>query len=47
MDFEFSDRCKELRERLLAFMDDHVYPDRVRLRGAARASRATRTPTRR
>jgi acyl-CoA dehydrogenase len=26
MDFEFSDRCKELRERLLAFMDGHVYP---------------------
>jgi acyl-CoA dehydrogenase len=25
MDFEFSDRCKELRERLLAFMDEHVY----------------------
>jgi len=26
MDFEFSDRCAELRERLLAFMDEHVYP---------------------
>jgi acyl-CoA dehydrogenase len=26
MDFEFSDRCKELRERLLAVMDEHVYP---------------------
>jgi acyl-CoA dehydrogenase len=26
MDFEHSDRCKELRERLLAFMDEHVYP---------------------
>ena len=26
MDFEFSDRCKDLRERLLAFMDEHVYP---------------------
>ncbi|MCW2991601.1 MAG: putative acyl-CoA dehydrogenase [Solirubrobacterales bacterium] len=26
MDFELSDRCQELRERLLAFMDDHVYP---------------------
>jgi acyl-CoA dehydrogenase len=26
MDFELSDRCKELRERLLAFMDDHVHP---------------------
>ncbi len=26
MDFEFSDRCNELRERLIAFMDEHVYP---------------------
>jgi acyl-CoA dehydrogenase len=26
MDFEFSDRCTELRERLIAFMDEHVYP---------------------
>ncbi len=26
MDFEFSDRCRALREGLLAFMDEHVYP---------------------
>jgi acyl-CoA dehydrogenase len=26
MDFAFSDSCQELRERLLAFMDEHVYP---------------------
>jgi acyl-CoA dehydrogenase len=26
MDFELSDRCKDLREQLLAFMDEHVYP---------------------
>src|SRR3981081_3483356 len=26
MEFELTDRCNELRERLLAFMDDHVYP---------------------
>ena len=26
MDFELSDRAKELREQLLAFMDEHVYP---------------------
>jgi acyl-CoA dehydrogenase len=26
MDFELTDRCKELREGLLAFMDEHVYP---------------------
>jgi acyl-CoA dehydrogenase len=27
MDFELTDRCKELRERLLAFMDEHIYPN--------------------
>jgi acyl-CoA dehydrogenase len=26
MDFEFSDRCKELRERLLSFMDEFILP---------------------
>jgi acyl-CoA dehydrogenase len=26
MEFELSNRCTELRERLLAFMDEHVYP---------------------
>jgi acyl-CoA dehydrogenase len=26
MDFAFSDRCDELRDRLLAFMDEHAYP---------------------
>ncbi|HTU87721.1 MAG TPA: acyl-CoA dehydrogenase family protein [Solirubrobacteraceae bacterium] len=26
MDFAFSDRCQDLRERLLAFMDEHIYP---------------------
>jgi acyl-CoA dehydrogenase len=27
MDFDYSDRCKELRNRLLAFMDEHIYPN--------------------
>jgi len=27
MDFDYSDRCKELQTRLLAFMDEHVYPN--------------------
>jgi acyl-CoA dehydrogenase len=27
VDFELTDRCKELRERLLAFMDEHIYPN--------------------
>ncbi len=26
MDFELSDRTKDLREQLLAFMDEHIYP---------------------
>jgi acyl-CoA dehydrogenase len=26
MDFQFSDRCEQLRKQLLAFMDEHVYP---------------------
>jgi acyl-CoA dehydrogenase len=27
MDFDYSDRCKELQGKLLAFMDQHVYPN--------------------
>jgi acyl-CoA dehydrogenase len=27
MDFEYSARCKELQARLLAFMDEHIYPN--------------------
>jgi acyl-CoA dehydrogenase len=27
MDFDYSDRCKDLRTRLLAFMDEHIYPN--------------------
>ena len=26
MDFEPSQRCSEFKERLTAFMDEHVYP---------------------
>ncbi|MEU0313102.1 acyl-CoA dehydrogenase family protein [Nocardioides sp. NPDC006273] len=26
MDFKFSDRCKEYQEKLLTFMDEHIYP---------------------
>ena len=29
MDFAYSSRCEELRTRLLAFMDEHVYPNEV------------------
>ena len=27
MDFEFSPKVRELREQLLAFMDEHIYPN--------------------
>jgi len=32
MDFEFSEKTKELRRRLLAFMDEHIYPSEQRYR---------------
>ena len=27
MDFDYSDRCKDLQQRLIAFMDQHIYPN--------------------
>jgi len=27
MEFEYSDRCKALQEKLLKFMDEHIYPN--------------------
>jgi len=27
MNFDYSERCKELQSRLLAFMDEHIYPN--------------------
>jgi acyl-CoA dehydrogenase len=30
MEFQFSDRVKEMRRRLLAFMDEHIYPNEQR-----------------
>ena len=27
MNFDYSDRCKDLQGRLLAFMDEHIYPN--------------------
>ena len=40
MDFDFSPRCKELRERLLAFMDRHIYPNEHRFHEEIAANRA-------
>jgi len=30
MDFEYTDKVKAMRERLLAFMDEHIYPNEMR-----------------
>ena len=27
MEFEYSDRCKQLQDKLLKFMDQHIYPN--------------------
>ena len=32
MDFEFSDKVKDLRRRLQAFLDEHIYPNEQRFR---------------
>jgi acyl-CoA dehydrogenase len=39
MDFEFSPRCQSLRERLLAFMDEHIYPNEARYHAEVEANR--------
>jgi acyl-CoA dehydrogenase len=38
MDFELSARCKDYRERLLAFMEERIYPAEQEWRGAMRAA---------
>jgi acyl-CoA dehydrogenase len=44
MDFEFSDKVKALQQRLLAFMDEHIYPNEQRF--ADEVARARWSPTR-
>ena len=44
MDFEFSDQVKALQQRLLAFMDEHIYPNEQRF--ADEVARARWSPTR-
>jgi acyl-CoA dehydrogenase len=39
MDFEFSPQCKELQQRLLAFMDQHIYPNEHRFHEEVEANR--------
>ena len=40
MDFDYSDKVKALRERLLAFMDQHIYPNEARFFQEVEANRA-------
>jgi acyl-CoA dehydrogenase len=44
MDFEFSDKVKALQQGLLAFMDEHIYPNEQRF--ADEVARARWSPTR-
>ena len=44
MDFEFSDKVKALQQRLLAFMDEHIYPNEQRF--ADEVARDRWSPTR-
>ncbi len=40
MHFEYSDKVKDLQARLLAFMDEHVYPNEARFHQEVEANRA-------
>ena len=40
MEFDYSDKVKGLRERLLAFMDEHIYPNETRFFEEIEANRA-------
>ena len=40
MDFDYSDKVKALRERLLAFMDQHIYPNEARFFQEVEANRS-------
>jgi len=39
MDFEYSPRVKQLREQLMAFMDEHIYPNEARYHQEVEANR--------
>ena len=40
MNFDYTDKVKDMRERLLAFMDEHIYPNEARFFGEIAANRA-------
>ena len=39
MDFEYSERCQALQQRLVGFMDRHVYPNEHRFHEEVEANR--------
>ncbi|HRO61441.1 MAG TPA: acyl-CoA dehydrogenase family protein [Burkholderiaceae bacterium] len=39
MEFDFSPKCKEMQQKLLAFMDEHVYPNEHRYHEEVEANR--------
>src|SRR3990167_2255728 len=40
MNFDYTDKVKDMRERLLAFMDEHIYPNEGRFFAEIAANRA-------
>ncbi len=44
MNFDYTDKVKDMRERLLAFMDQHVYPNEARFFEEIAANRARGNP---
>jgi acyl-CoA dehydrogenase len=40
MNFDYSDKVKSLQARLLAFMDEHIYPNETRFFDEIAANRA-------
>ena len=44
MEFQLSQRCEELRERLTAFMDQHIYPNEHRLHEELETNRRQGNP---
>jgi acyl-CoA dehydrogenase len=40
MDFEYSPKVKDLQKRLIAFMDEHIYPNEAKFFGEIEANRA-------
>ena len=44
MNFDYTDKVKGMRERLLAFMDEHIYPNEGRFFAEIAANRSQGNP---